>query len=135
MVGLYSSAIMNNAKTSKLSIPVLVVEDDALVRAMAVDALEEEGFEVIEAPSADYALTVLQARSDIRVVFTDVTMPGALNGFDLARLVQQIYPHIVVLVTSGALPPGFSGEAPKAKFMPKPYKTAEVIQVVRRMTS
>jgi CheY-like chemotaxis protein len=114
---------------------ILVVEDDALVRAMAVDALEEEDFEVLEAPSADYAVTVLEARSDIGVVFTDVTMPGTLNGFDLARLIRRVYPHIAILVSSGALPKGFSGEAPEARFLPKPYRMTEVVRIIRGMTS
>jgi CheY-like chemotaxis protein len=72
---------------------ILVVEDDAIVRAMAVDALEEEGFEVLEAPSADDAATLLEARRDLGVVFTDITMPGTLHGFDLARLIRRTYPH------------------------------------------
>ena len=59
---------------------VLVVEDEALIRMLAVDVLEEAGFEVIEAPSADYAVLVLDKRDDIRVVFTDVDMPGRLNA-------------------------------------------------------
>jgi DNA-binding NtrC family response regulator len=114
---------------------ILVVEDDAFVRAAAVDALEEEGFKVLEAPSADYAATLLEAREHIGVLFTDVSMPGTLNGFDLARQVQALYPHMVVLVTSGALPSGFSGEAPKARFVPKPYRMSEVIRIIRAMTT
>jgi DNA-binding NtrC family response regulator len=114
---------------------VLVVEDDVFVRAAAVDALEDEGFEVLEAPSADYAATLLEARENIGVLFTDVSMSGTLNGFDLAMRVQTLYPHIVVLVTSGALPPGFSGEAPQAKFVPKPYHMSEVIRIIRGMTA
>ena len=112
---------------------VLVVEDQPLVRAVAVEALEAEGFEVIEAPSADYAVTLLQSRNDIDVVFTDVAMLGALSGFDLARLVHQRYPHINVLVCSGALPPGFSGEAPEARFVRKPYRVAEIAPIIRGM--
>ena len=65
----------------------LVGEDEALVRAVAVAALEAEGFEV--APSADHAVTLLPSRDAIDVVFTDVAMPGALNGFDLARFVRK----------------------------------------------
>jgi CheY-like chemotaxis protein len=114
---------------------VLVVEDDAFVRAVAVDALEDEGFQVLEAPSADYAATLLEAREDIGVLFTDVSMPGVLNGFDLARRVQALYPHMVVLVTSGALPSGFSGEAPQARFVPKPYRMSEVIRIIQGMTT
>lgn len=114
---------------------VLVVEDDAFVRAAAVDALEHEGFEVLEASSADYAATLLEARENIGVLFTDVSMPGTLNGFDLERRVQALYPHVLVLVTSGALPPGFSGVAPQAKFVPKPYRMSEVIRIIRGMTA
>jgi CheY-like chemotaxis protein len=73
--------------TSLFPMCVLVVEDDPHVRASTVEALEAEGFEVIEAPSADYAVTLLRSRGDIDAVFTDVAMPGTLNGFDLARLV------------------------------------------------
>ncbi len=112
---------------------VLVVEDEPLVRAVAVEALEMEGFEVTEAPSADYAVALLQSRDDIDVVFTDVAMPGTLNGFDLARLVRSTYPHINVLVCSGALPPGFSGEAPEARFVRKPYRVSEIAPIIRGM--
>lgn len=90
---------------------------------------------MLEAPSADYAATLLEASENIGVLFTDVSMPGSLNGFDLARRVQALYPHMVVLVTSGALPSGFSGEVPKAKFVPKPNRMSEVIRIIRGMTT
>lgn len=125
---------MRNRDPMPEALLVLVVEDDAFVRAVAVDALEDEGFEVLEAPSADYAATLLEDREDIRVLFTDVSMPGALNGFDLARRVQTLYPNIMVLVTSGALPSGFTGEAPQARFVPKPYRMSEIIRIIRGMT-
>lgn len=67
------------------------------------------------------------------MVFTDVTMPGTLNGFHLARLIRREYPHIAVLVSSGALPKGFRGEAPEARFIPKPYRMTEVVQIIRGM--
>ena len=68
---------------------VLVVEDEPLVRALAVDVLEEAGFDVLEAATADYALVVLEKREDICVLLTDVDMPGRLNGFQLAHIVQE----------------------------------------------
>ena len=68
---------------------VLVVEDEALLRLLVVEVLEEAGFEVIEACTADDAVILLVQRSDIRVVFTDVNMPGCLDGFQLARHVQD----------------------------------------------
>jgi DNA-binding response OmpR family regulator len=122
-------------QSSALFSLVLVVEDDPSVRAMAVDGLEDEGFTVLEAPTADYAASLLASRSDIGVVFTDVTMPGTLNGFDLARLVRRAYPHVHVLVSSGALPTGFSGEAPDARFIPKPYRMRDVVRIIRTITA
>ena len=113
---------------------ILAVEDEPAVRAVAVEALEDDGFEVIEAPSADHAATILQARDDIAVVFTDVTMAGELNGFDLARIAEKLHPNISVIVTSGALPSGFSGLAPDARFLQKPYRMTRVIELIRQVT-
>ena len=103
---------------------ILVVEDEPAVRAVVVKFLEYEGFEVIEAPSADHAVTILQARNNIRIVFTDVTMPGNLIGFDLARIARTLHPDISVIVTSGALPSGFAGAASDARFLQRPYRMA-----------
>jgi CheY-like chemotaxis protein len=94
---------------------VLVAEDEPAVQAVAVETLEIDGFKVIEAPSADYAVTILQSRDDVRVLFTDVTMPGHLNGFDLAQVAKTLNRNISVIVTSGALPSEFSGLAPEAR--------------------
>jgi CheY-like chemotaxis protein len=114
---------------------VLVVEDDPPFCPIAIDALEEVGFEVFEAPSANYAVTLLEAKRDIGVVSTDVTMPGTLNGFDLACLIRSTYPHVHVVVSSGAPPPGFSGEAPDARFAPKPYRMTDIVRIIRGMSA
>jgi two-component system, response regulator PdtaR len=82
---------------------ILVVEDEPLVRALMVDALEDEDFVVVEAPTGDVALRVLQARSDIAVVLTDVDMPGEIDGFQLARIAREMYPQVVVIVVSGGV--------------------------------
>jgi two-component system, response regulator PdtaR len=111
---------------------VLVVEDEPLVRAMAADVLEEAGFEVVEAPTADYALTVLAKRPDVRVVFTDVEMPGHLNGFELARAVQDYYHHVGVVIGSGRAAPQAGDMAPDAVFIRKPYLPATLVQAVQR---
>jgi DNA-binding NtrC family response regulator len=113
---------------------VLVVEDEPAVRAVAVETLEIDGFKVIEAPSADYAVTILQARDDIHVVFTDVPMPGQFNGFDLAQIAKALHPNILLIVTSGALPSAFSGLAPEARFLQKPYRMTGVIRLIHELT-
>ena len=111
---------------------ILVVEDEPLVRALMVDALEDEDFVVVEAPTGDEALRVLQARSDIAVVLTDVDMPGEIDGFQLAR---EMYPQVVVIVVSGGICSGFSGTAPDARFVSKPYTPRFIIHMIREMTS
>jgi CheY-like chemotaxis protein len=113
---------------------ILVVEDETLLRMLAGDILTEDaGCRVIEAVNADEALILLESRHDVRLVFTDVNMPGSLNGFALARLVDMRFPGIKVIVTSGLARPGV-GDLPKGKrFLPKPYAPSALITMVREM--
>ena len=83
----------------------------------AADLLEEAGFEVIEAPSGDYAALVLAKRGDIRVVFTDVEMPGQLNGFQLATMVHNVYKGVGVVIGSGRAGPRL-GDIPSNAIFP-----------------
>ena len=80
---------------------ILVVEDETLIRLWAADLLEENGFSVLEAEDADAALKVLESRPDVKLLFTDVQMPGSLNGMELAREVHARWPHILLVITSG----------------------------------
>jgi two-component system, response regulator PdtaR len=114
---------------------VLVVEDEALIRMLAVDVLEEAGFEVIEAPSADYAVLVLDKRDDIRVVFTDVDMPGRLNGFQLARHIQDHHHRVRVIIGSGKCRPAPNDIAPGTRFLQKPYALEVLVREVRRLAA
>jgi hypothetical protein len=65
------------------------------------------------------------------VLFTEIATPGVLNGFDLARMAQAKDPNIAVIIVAGALPHGFSGVAPDARFLPKPYRMTDVIRLIR----
>jgi CheY-like chemotaxis protein len=122
-------------ETAKGRVVVLVVEDEPLVRALAVDALEDEDFEVIEAPTGDHALCILQSRSDIDVVLTDVDMPGETDGFQLARIAREMYPQLLIIVVSGGVRSGFSGTAPDARFVSKPYTIRLIVHMIREMTA
>jgi len=73
---------------------VLVVEDDAFIRMMAVDLIENAGFETVEAVDADRAIEILCVRKDIRIVFTDIDMPGSMDGMKLARAIRDRWPPI-----------------------------------------
>jgi DNA-binding NtrC family response regulator len=104
---------------------VLVVEDDFLIRSNAVDIIEEAGFRVDAASSADEAIRVLEERRNVGVVFTDVHMPGSLNGLDLARLVEQKWPGTGLIVTSGR---ATRMDIPsRAIFLAKPYSSSELV--------
>ena len=89
------------AKTAKPRCVVLIVEDEPLVRVTGADLLAEAGFEVLEAGNADEALRILETTPDVRVVFSDVEMPGSLDGLGLARNICQRWPSIGIVLTSG----------------------------------
>ncbi len=80
---------------------VLIVEDEALVRMHGADILEEAGFEVLEAGDADEALAILDQRTRVHLLFSDIDMPGQMDGLGLARVVRERWPHIRLLLTLG----------------------------------
>ena len=112
---------------------ILLVEDEPFVRMAAADALQDAGFEVIETVHAQAAQEVLQSRADIRVVFTDVKMPGPMNGLELAAIVRRRWPHISLVITSGHLEPGCGLLPEVAVFIAKPYTETEPAQVIRAL--
>jgi CheY-like chemotaxis protein len=113
---------------------VLVVEDELLLRMDAADVIGAAGFEVIEAANADEAIEILEARSDITVVFTDIQMPGSMDGLKLARAVRGRWPPIKIVATSGRLNVREMDLPEGGRFLPKPYSPAEVTGVLRELT-
>ena len=111
---------------------VLLVEDDGLLLMEASDTLAEAGFTVLEAAHADKALTVLEGRTDVGVLMTDVDMPqGSMDGFALARLVSRRWPWIPVLVVSGMGFPGPNDMPDGARFISKPYQPSALVRTLR----
>ncbi|SFK62263.1 response regulator [Methylocapsa palsarum] len=114
-------------QTKKRALPlVLVVEDEPYVRTASASMLEDAGFEVIEACDADEALRLLSVHPNVGVVFTDVEMPGSLDGLSLARRIHHDWPGIGVVVTSGRYGSSESIQDGDV-FMPKPYHSADLI--------
>lgn len=106
---------------------VLVVEDDDLLRMCAVDMIEDAGFVVTEAPNADEAMRLLESREDICIVFTDIDMPGSMNGLKLAHAVAQRWPPIRIVATSGQCRVT-AGDLPDGgRFIAKPYRPQQVL--------
>ncbi|PVE22395.1 response regulator [Microvirga sp. KLBC 81] len=114
---------------------VLVVEDEPLVRMFLTDFLDEAGFKVFEAVSADEALALLQARPDIQAVVTDIEMPGSMNGLELAKLIQERWPGAGVVLSSGRERPGSDDLSERVAFVSKPYLPETVIRVVQQMAT
>ena len=114
---------------------VLVVEDEVLLRMNAVDMIAEAGFEVVEAASADQAIEILEARRDVTVVFTDVQMPGSMDGLKLARAVRGRWPPIKIIATSGHVGVQETDLPEGGRFLQKPYNSIEVTGVLRDLTA
>lgn len=123
---------MSNATQSRKV--VLVVEDEPLVRILAVDGLEEAGFEVLESANADQALATLAERDDIDVLFTDINMPGEMDGLELASEVHHRWPSIDVIVTSGLVAPRATDMPDGGRFIGKPYDPGQVAAAVQGFT-
>ncbi|MCG6205181.1 response regulator [Rhodopseudomonas sp. HC1] len=114
---------------------VLVVEDEALLRMNAVDIVHQAGFAVIEASTADEAIEILEARDDISVVFTDIQIPGSMDGLKLARAVRGRWPPIQIIATSGRVRVSEKDLPEGGRFLPKPYTTHQVTRLLLEMTS
>ena len=113
---------------------VLVVDDDYLVRMNAVFVLEEAGFDALQAGTAEEAIGLLEARSDIEVVFTDINMPGSIDGIALANTVQRRWPVVGLLLTSGYVQVRKEDVPERGLFLGKPYQPAELVQMVQALT-
>jgi CheY-like chemotaxis protein len=113
---------------------VLIVEDEFLLRMDAVDMIEAAGFAVAEAADADQAIEILEARSDIAVIFTDIQMPGSMDGLKLARAVRGRWPPIKIVATSGHVHVRETDMPAGGRFLPKPYSPAQVTGVLRELT-
>lgn len=111
---------------------VLVVEDEPLLRLDVTLALVDAGFSVIEVPTAEDAVELLESRNSISLVFTDIELPGAMSGLDLAKMMHERWPDVPVMVTSGRI--AVQGEDAE-HFIPKPYNTDTVISQARALAA
>ena len=99
-------------------------------RAFAAWQLEEAGFEVLQAANANEALRAMKSRPDVRVLFTDVQMPGRLDGMDLARKIHEQWPKVLLLITSGNGQPAKADIPNHGHFLAKPYRSEDVISEI-----
>ena len=122
---------MGASKISDMPPVVLVVEDEPLLRMFAVDLIEEACFSVVEAATADEAVQLLETRLDIRIVFTDIDMPGSMDGLKLAAAIRDRWPPIEIIITSGAVMNAAAALPDRAVFFPKPYDHGRLISTLQ----
>jgi CheY-like chemotaxis protein len=117
-------------------IMVLVAEDEELVRLVIAEVLRDVGFEVMEAEHAEAALSVLEHHAArIHVVFTDVQMPGSMDGLALAHHTSKNWPRIALLITSARPQPDQARFPKKSRFLAKPYRHSHVVQHIRELVA
>jgi CheY-like chemotaxis protein len=110
---------------------ILIVENDQLLKLFTVDMVEEAGFLALQANNADDAVAILEARSDIALLLTDINMPGSMDGLKLAHAVRRRWPPIKIIVISGRVP---EYDLPAdIRFFSKPYQTDTMISEIRSL--
>jgi DNA-binding NtrC family response regulator len=114
---------------------VLIVEDEPILRMLAKAVAEEAGFEAIEACNADEAVRILEARNDILIVFTDIDMPGSMDGLKLAACIRDRWPPVEIILTSGHFAVKDVALPARGLFFPKPYDPRTISEAMRRMAS
>jgi two-component system, response regulator PdtaR len=115
---------------------VLVAEDEEVVRFVLVEALQDAGFAVIEVEHAEAALNVLEIHNArIHVLFTDIQMPGSMDGLALAHLTARNWPNIALLITSARPRPDQARLPMKSRFVAKPYRHHQVIRHIRDLAA
>jgi CheY-like chemotaxis protein len=121
---------VSSVDTAPATPTVLLVEDEVLIRLMIAEELRDRGIQVLEASSAEEALIVLESALPVHLLFTDVHLPGGMNGVALANLAHARYPHLKLIITSSREP---AGGAVADSFIPKPYDLPAVIKQVEAL--
>lgn len=112
---------------------VLIVEDEMMLRMRAVDIVEDAGFSPVQAVNADQALSILESRSDISLLFTDIQMPGSMDGLKLAHAVHDRWPAIKIILVSGQVNPSDAERPADSRFFGKPLSDDQMIAELQAM--
>jgi two-component system, response regulator PdtaR len=113
---------------------VLIVEDEFMIRMEAVDVIRGAGFDVVEASNADEAILILESRPNITVVFTDIQMPGSMDGLKLAAVIRGRWPPIKIVATSALLDVSEDDLPSGSRFLAKPYSPPQIVGALCELT-
>ena len=133
--GVALSNLAGISMRSEKPVCLLVVEDESLLRMDTVYELEDEGFKVLDAPNADAAILILEQNADIRLIFTDINMPGSMDGLKLAHYVRKRWPPVRIIVTSGKRDLIQEEMPADSFFMTKPYEHAALKEKIWEMVA
>jgi CheY-like chemotaxis protein len=115
--------------------PVLVIEDEPVLRLEAFDMVERAGFEPVEATSIEAALEILENRTDIRIVYMDLDMPRGVKGIEIAAAIRNRWPPIEIILVAASFAKADIDLPVRAEFYPKPIQHRDVVAAMRRMAS
>lgn len=116
-------------------LPVLVIEDEPVLRGEALDMVEGAGFEAVEATSVRDAIRILEERLDIRMVYMDLDMPRSIKGIEMAAAIRDRWPPIEIILTAAFFDAEDLDLPARAEFFPKPIRREEIVSAMRRMTA
>src|SRR3954463_7954807 len=122
-----------SATPARSSTNVLVVEDEMVLRMRAVDIVEDAGFTAVEAVNADEAISILESRSDISLLLSDIQMPGSMDGLKLAHAVHDRWPSIKIILVSGQIKLADIDQPADSRFFGKPLEVTRMIAELREM--
>jgi CheY-like chemotaxis protein len=114
---------------------VLIVEDEMLIRMGAIDMVEDAGFKAYEAANADEAIALLEKHADIAILFTDIDMPGSMDGLKLAHYVRGRWPPVKIIVTSGHVKVSDRDMPSDSVFFSKPYPAEQITGKLRELAA
>ena len=110
-------------------------EDEFLSRLHAVNLVEDAGYKAIEASNSEEAIAILEARKDIRIVFTDVDMPGTMDGLKLAHAIRTRWPPVELIVTSGHFNLSDADMPERGRFISKPYRDQDIVSAIHHFVT
>src|SRR3954467_7828632 len=114
---------------------VLVVEDEMVLRMRAVDIVEDAGFTAVEAVNADEAISILESRSDISLLLSDIQMPGSMDGLKLAHAVHDRWPAIKIILVSGQVKVSDADRPADSRYFGKPLEVKHMVAELQKMVS
>ena len=126
-------SIVGQSKPTDMN-TILIVEDEAIVRFELIDFFRDEGYRVFEAESADQAIVLMERNSTIRIVLTDIDMPGSMDGLKLAHYIRERYPPTLLLLASGRVTVRQSDLPDSSVFLSKPFDPTRLIRTIDAMT-